>query len=133
MIKDVLAEDAAPHRREEHPHASTTCGGQGRRLSASRRSSRASEAALKRFLTENVYRNEIVMRPVTLAEALIADLFEAFFERSVRRCRTNGAKTSIRGDAFRTARRVADYIAGMTDRYAVSEHQRLFDDTPDLG
>ena len=36
-------------------------------------------------------------------------------------------------DAFRTARRVADYIAGMTDRYAISEHQRLFDDTPDLG
>ena len=28
---------------------------------------------------------------------------------------------------------VADYIAGMTDRYAISEHQRLFDDTPDLG
>jgi dGTPase len=36
-------------------------------------------------------------------------------------------------DEFRTTRRVADYIAGMTDRYAVSEHQRLFDDTPDLG
>ena len=36
-------------------------------------------------------------------------------------------------DELRTARRVADYIAGMTDRYAVSEHQRLFDDSPDLG
>ncbi|HZB61940.1 MAG TPA: deoxyguanosinetriphosphate triphosphohydrolase, partial [Microvirga sp.] len=32
----------------------------------------------------------------------------------------------------RLARRVADYIAGMTDRYAILEHRRLFDVTPDL-
>lgn len=31
------------------------------------------------------------------------------------------------------ARRVADYVAGMTDRFAIQEHQRLFDVTPDLG
>jgi dGTPase len=30
------------------------------------------------------------------------------------------------------ARRVGDYIAGMTDRYAILEHQRLFETTPDL-
>jgi dGTPase len=30
-------------------------------------------------------------------------------------------------------RRVADYIAGMTDRFAIAEHRRLFDATPDLG
>ena len=37
-----------------------------------------------------------------------------------------------RDDRPRLARRVADYIAGMTDRYAILEHQRLFDVTPDL-
>ena len=37
-----------------------------------------------------------------------------------------------RNDEPRLARRVADYIAGMTDRYAILEHQRLFDVTPDL-
>ena len=37
------------------------------------------------------------------------------------------------GDVPGIARRVADYIAGMTDRYAISEHRRLFDATPDLG
>ena len=36
------------------------------------------------------------------------------------------------GDEPRLARRVADYIAGMTDRYAILEHRRLFDVTPDL-
>ena len=35
-------------------------------------------------------------------------------------------------DQARLRRRVADYIAGMTDRYAVQEHQRLFPATPDL-
>jgi dGTPase len=90
------------------------------------------ELALKRFLTERVYRNELVMRPVTLAEALIADLFEAFFDDPSKMPDEWGEDLDP-GDEFRRARRVADYIAGMTDRYAVSEHQRLFDDTPDLG
>ena len=90
------------------------------------------ELALKRFLTERVYRNDTVMRPVGLAEALIADLFEAFFSDPGKMPDEWGEQIDT-ADAFRVARRVADYIAGMTDRYAVSEHQRLFDDTPDLG
>ncbi len=90
------------------------------------------EPALKRFLTENVYRNEAVMRPVRLAEALVADLFEALFADPVRMPDDWGEGLE-RHDTLAVARRVADYIAGMTDRYAVAEHQRLFDDTPDLG
>jgi dGTPase len=90
------------------------------------------ELALKRFLTERVYRNDTVMRPVTLAEALIADLFQAFFSDPSKMPDEWGEGLDST-DEFNTARRVADYIAGMTDRYAVSEHQRLFDDTPDLG
>ena len=38
----------------------------------------------------------------------------------------------VHADEARLARRVADYIAGMTDRYALAEHRRLFDATPDL-
>jgi dGTPase len=90
------------------------------------------ELALKRFLTERVYRNDAVLRPVRLAEALIGDLFEAFFSDPSRMPDEWGENLDA-SDGFGIARRVADYIAGMTDRYAVSEHQRLFDDTPDLG
>jgi len=90
------------------------------------------ELELKRFLTERVYRNEAVMRPVTLAEALIADLFEAFLADPSKMPDEWGEGLDA-SDEFRSARRVADYIAGMTDRYAVSEYRRLFDDTPDLG
>ena len=36
------------------------------------------------------------------------------------------------GDGRRRLRRIGDFVAGMTDRYAIAEHQRLFDDTPEL-
>jgi dGTPase len=131
MIKDVLGETQrliaarAVHSVDEVRRAGETL------VRFSPELARA-EASLKRFLTENVYRNEAVMRPVKLAEALVADLFETFFENPSQMPEDWGERLD-RGDAFQTARRVADYIAGMTDRYAISEHQRLFDDTPDLG
>ena len=72
------------------------------------------------------------MRPVRLAEALVVDLFEAFAaEPSL--MPDEWGRDLDRGDAEAIARRAADYIAGMTDRYAISEHRRLFDATPDLG
>ena len=90
------------------------------------------EAALKRFLSEKVYRSETVMRPVRLAETIIADLFDAFTADPATMPEEWGRGFEP-SDAHRIARRAADYIAGMTDRYAVSEHARLFDETPDLG
>ena len=90
------------------------------------------EKDLKRFLTERVYRSEPVMRPVRLAEALVADLFEVFLD-DPSRMPDDWGECLDRHDRLQVARRVADYIAGMTDRYAISEHQRLFDHTPDLG
>jgi dGTPase len=90
------------------------------------------ELALKAFLFANLYRHDAVMRPVHLAETVIADLFHAF-SAEPRLMPEEWGHGLDRGDAFGTARRVADYIAGMTDRYAISEHRRLFDATPDLG
>jgi dGTPase len=92
----------------------------------------ASEMKLKSFLTANLYRSEAVLRPVRLAEAVVVDLFEAFMESPAQMPDEWGRGLDPH-DAFATARRAADYIAGMTDRYAIAEHQRLFDRTPDLG
>jgi dGTPase len=88
------------------------------------------ESGLKRFLTENVYRDETVMRQVRLAEAMIADLFESFFSDPARMPDEWGEHLDP-ADPFPTARRVSDYIAGMTDRYAIAEHQRLFGNRSD--
>ena len=89
------------------------------------------EAALKHFLQEQVYRSDPLMRTVRVAEQLVADLFEAFTADPGLMPEDWGSGVGPGGDGV-TARRVADYIAGMTDRYAVSEHARLFDATPDL-
>jgi dGTPase len=90
------------------------------------------QAGLKAFLFDNLYRHPAVMRPVRLAEAVVGDLIRAF-----------SADPSLMPPQWRpsyedegragSARRIADYIAGMTDRYAIAEHRRLFDHTPDLG
>ena len=90
------------------------------------------ERKLKAFLFQNLYRHKTVLRPVPLAEAIVADLFEAFTDRP-EHLPEEWRRGLDPADPGRSARRVADYIAGMTDRYALTEHRRLFDATPDLG
>jgi dGTPase len=131
MIQDVLGE-AQRRLAERNIRTVEDVRGAGRALIGFSAGLARDELALKQFLTERVYRNDAVLRPVRLAEALVADLFEAFFTDPTRMPEEWGENLDTT-DGFRVARRVADYIAGMTDRYAVSEHQRLFDDTPDLG
>ena len=131
MIRDVLAETA---RRLEASGVETAedVRRAGETLVCFSAELSGAEAALKRFLSEKVYRSETVMRPVRLAEAMIADLFDAFTADPATMPGEWGRGLEP-SDAHRTARCAADYIAGMTDRYAVSEHARLFDETPDLG
>jgi dGTPase len=90
------------------------------------------EAELKRFLLANLYRSEAVMRPVREAEALVARLFDAYCEAPARLPEEWRQGLDL-ADRQAVARRAADYIAGMTDRFAVAEHRRLFDATPELG
>lgn len=77
--------------------------------------------ALKRFLHENLYRHYKVFRMTEKATRIIRDLFEAFMAEP--RLLPPQDQAAAQTD---TARAVADYIAGMTDRYAIKEHRRLF-------
>lgn len=131
MILDVLAETSRRIAETGVGSADAVRRAGAPLVGFSQETARA-EAALKRFLTENVYRNDVVMRPVRLGEALVADLFEALFDDPTQMPDEWGEGLD-REDTLGVARRVADYIAGMTDRYAIAEHQRLFDDTPELG
>ena len=85
---------------------------------------------LKGFLREQVYRHYKVLRMTSKARRVLQQLFEAFFGD------VNLMPTEHRDQALRAqethgaggrARTVADYIAGMTDRYAILEHRRLFE------
>ena len=83
---------------------------------------------LKRLLHRNLYRHYRVFRMAMKAQRIVRDLFGAFFETP--RSLPHNAQRRIEerggGDSER-ARLVADYIAGMTDRFAIAEHGRLFD------
>ena len=89
------------------------------------------EAEIKAFLKLRMYRHSRVMRVMGDAEAILFDLFARYQ-------RTPGdlppewlPPDGAESDAMR-ARRIGNFIAGMTDRFALTEHRRLFDSTPDL-
>jgi dGTPase len=90
----------------------------------------AEHQTLKRYLRDHVYRHYRVLRMTTKAQQVVRGLFDAFFERPelLPTEHHEAAKDmeSAAGEAGR-ARAVADYIAGMTDRYAIGEYERLFD------
>jgi dGTPase len=90
----------------------------------------AEHLELKHYLRDHVYRHYRVLRMTNKADAVISSLFNTFFARPEllppehQQIATQmEAKSSTAG----RARAVADYIAGMTDRYAIVEHERLFD------
>ena len=76
---------------------------------------------LKGFLRTYLYRHYRVMRMTAKARRIIGDLFQAFMEDP----RLLPPQFNPQADDDR-ARAVADYIAGMTDRYAIREHRRIF-------
>ena len=77
---------------------------------------------LKDFLFENMYRHYWVVGMQTKAERFITELFEAFVEQPAQL----PPETQQRAEVVGVHRVVCDYIAGMTDRYALQEHERLF-------
>jgi len=77
------------------------------------------QRALKKFLHSNLYRHYKVMRMSNKAQRIITDLFGVFMDDA----RLLPPQFQVATDR---ARAVADYIAGMTDRYAIREHRRIF-------
>jgi dGTPase len=77
---------------------------------------------LKDFLYKKLYRHYRVARMQVKAERLIADIFNAYRVEPMMLPDTTQTNIDKRG----LERTICDYIAGMTDRYAIEEHQRLF-------
>jgi dGTPase len=84
---------------------------------------RAETTALKRFLYANLYRHYKVNRMRVKASRVIRELFDAFMTDPVLLPFDYQVAS---GDTMKQARKIADYIAGMTDRYAIREHKRIF-------
>jgi dGTPase len=88
---------------------------------------------LKGFLTKRMYRHEKVMAIMSRAQRVMADLFEAYLN-DAKLLPADWRTAQPQDGASRTdelhARDVCDFIAGMTDRYALTQHKRLFDLDP---
>ena len=87
--------------------------------------------ALKAFLMRRVYRSRRVMDVMDAAQGVVARLFGRYLTDAS--ALPPAWQTAQQGLAERArARVIADFVAGMTDRYALAEHARLFDGTPEL-
>lgn len=78
---------------------------------------------LKDFLYKNLYRHHRVMRMAVKAEKVLTDLFIAFQNEP----RILPSHIQKMNDERGLERNICDYIAGMTDRFAIDEHQKIFD------
>jgi dGTPase len=131
MVEDVIR-TTNRNLDEVRPASAEDVHGAGRTLVAFSPSMRAQEQELKAFLYANLYRNPAVLRVREGADRIVRDLFDAYFADpglmpESWRDPLDGAEERVK------ARQVADFLAGMTDNYAVKDHRRLFDRTPDLG
>ena len=82
-------------------------------------------AALRHFLTERMYRHWKVNRTRSQARRILAEMFRLFMAEPEVMPTEWFQRAQSRDEAGR-ARVVCDYIAGMTDRFAIEEHRKLF-------
>ena len=79
---------------------------------------RRESSELKRFLFRNLYRHPRVTATTDQAKDVVRELFDAYLADAAQMPERHGERTDRH-------RAVADYIAGMTDRFAIREYERL--------
>ncbi|WP_343314327.1 deoxyguanosinetriphosphate triphosphohydrolase [Brucella sp. BE17] len=130
MVEDVIRESQR-RLNEENPQSVEEVRDQHRSLIAFSDPMREDEKTLKRFLFKNLYFHDSVVVRRHAADRIVLDLFDACFaDPTVMPAEWRTGCETL--DEAARARQIADYLAGMTDNYAVREHRRLFDHTPDL-
>ena len=130
LIEDVVAETGrrlatiAPRTADDVRQAASAIAGFSPPIAEADR-------AIKAFLRTRMYRHGRVMHVMDQAAGVVRDLF-ARYGADVGDLPPEWRESLAEADAPARARRIADFIAGMTDRYALAEHARLFDSTPEL-
>ncbi|WP_028878370.1 deoxyguanosinetriphosphate triphosphohydrolase [Terasakiella pusilla] len=125
MVNDLLQEtqsrikDASPKHSDDIRQADHATASFSERI-------QQCDRELKAFMFENVYRHYKINRMTSKARRVVQDLF-ALFTAEPNCLPTEWYKLTDGKPSEQTAKVVADYIAGITDRYALDEHSRLFD------
>ncbi len=125
LVDDVLSETRRAHRTRQGLSRPRTSGATTARLRHFPQVSADEVAALKRFLFAHMYRHPRVMAPMGRAQAVVTELFAAFSDDPKLLPADWAALCGAPGDAT-TGGVVRDYIAGMTDRFAMLEYGRVF-------
>jgi dGTPase len=126
LVRDVTAET---ERRlaEIKPQSADDIRRAGRPVVSLSESVRTTEKQLRHFLDTRMYHDYRVNRMTSKARRILADLFRQFMaEPDTLPTQWQAQIAQNRGDSGK-ARVIADYLAGMTDRFAIAEHQRFFD------
>ena len=130
MVEDVIVTTRANLARTG-PQSADAVRASGETMVTFSTEMAAAEKELKTFLYAHLYRHPEVMRVRADAEQIVKDLFDVYFNDP--RAMPDGWREGLdRAEDRIKARSVADFLAGMTDTYALKEHRRLFDHTPDL-
>ena len=127
QVYDVI--DATGERLRQAGPANVQAGRQQRALVCFSDEMALQSASLKRFLLQNLYRHPQVTQTTQAAQQVVRDLFEVYMADPAQMPqahieRFDGVGTAQQPGA-KPERVVADYIAGMTDRFAAKEHERL--------
>ena len=127
FIEDAIAESARRIAAAgvESPEAVAAAG---RTLVGLSARVEAADRDIKAFLFARMYRHPAVREVRDRADAIVRRLFKGYLTEPS----TMPAEWAAKAEEGDRARAVADYIAGMTDRFAIAEHGRLFDGASDL-
>jgi len=125
MVEDVLGE-ARRRLAASRPADASALRRLGRPVIAFSSALAAEEKEIRRFLFRRMYRHHRVNRMIGKARRVVQELFAAYISAPQSLPEEWRDRAEPAGEAER-ARLVADYIAGMTDRYALEEHAKLFD------
>jgi dGTPase len=124
MVRDMVAETRA-RLHDCGCKSADDVRALGRPVAAFSAAMQDNDRALKRFLYERMYRHYRVNRMSHKARRVVRELFQLFLAEP--ECLPSEWRAAASGGPAERARTVADYLAGMTDRFALDEHRRLFD------
>jgi len=130
MVNDAIAETRA-RLATLQPQSAGDVRHAGRAVAAFSQSMTRELARLRAFLFASVYRHKRVMAVMGAAEDVVVELFQRYGS-DPEALPPEWREEARSHDKRAYARHVADFIAGQTDRYALAEHRRLFDATPDM-
>ena len=127
FIEDAIGESGRriAESKVDSPEA---VGAAGRTLVGHTAAVEAADRDIKTFLVARMYRHPEVKKVREQADAIVRRLFQAYLADAS----AMPAEWAAKAGGPARARAVADYIAGMTDRFAIAEHSRLFDGASDL-